>query len=142
MGLLTDFVIAKDSDVDLLLSSEDLSKNWQIMQSSGLDPVKIGTLYAILKNEEYDLKNHDILQKLDENDEGPWLFKITDDFTTKVANVSSLGIDKVAIKWSETEELKMDDWDVESTSEFLKELEAFSKDAVKVSSKLFLWICL
>lgn len=51
---LTDFVVADRKDAQKVCNSACPSRDFNGMDAKGIDPVKLGTLYAVLTDTEYD----------------------------------------------------------------------------------------
>lgn len=53
MGILTDFVIAKDEDAFAIGEASRTADSWPTLESKGVDPIKVATLYCSATNMEY-----------------------------------------------------------------------------------------
>ena len=141
MGVLTSLIIGKKEDIDEILSCDDPNEKYDCIEYTGVDTVKISTLYAISKNEEYDMDTHHSIESFGE-EEGPWVFKFPEDLTKTFASIDSGKIPSIAEKWLSTEELEMDGWNLDDSTEVIKEVVNHSKKALESNSELLVWISL
>ncbi|GAB4450376.1 MAG: hypothetical protein Fur0028_05800 [Bacteroidales bacterium] len=142
MGVLTTLIIGKKENIDEILSCEDPTEQYDCIEYKGVDTVKISTLYAISKNEEYDMDTHHSIQSFGEEEDGPWVFKFPEDLTKTFASIDSDKIPSIAEKWLSTEELEMDGWNFDDSKKVITEIVNHSKKALESNSEILVWMSL
>ncbi len=142
MGILTEFIIAKDNELELILQSNYPCEKWETLELKSVDTIKISTLYSIAKNEEYNMDIHHSFEDFGENEEGPWISKFSDDMISTLSKIKPENIDIIASKWSLTEELQMDGFDINDAKIIIQNLINYCKKAIDSNSKIFLWMSL
>lgn len=141
---LTDFVIADRADARLVCDSACPSDKFDGLDAKGIDPVKLGTLYAVLTDTEYDENFIAGPPLCDGGDEGPWVREVPIDLVQRLAQLNASQIRTAATKWAETEEFspQYDNWSPEEVHEVLTELAKLCRRAVAVKKSLLLWMSL
>jgi hypothetical protein len=148
MGVLSEIVIANQSDARAIAKSHSPSREWQGFFWKGLDPVVLSSLWSILKGETPNVET--VVQQVDRfrmvqqvSEDGPWLFSLPREFRDLLANISNEPpaiIGPVEQAWGATEELEH--WSPADVEECLGKLADLASSAALEDKDLFLWICL
>jgi hypothetical protein len=82
---LIDFVVADRNDARQVCDSVCPSEDFRGIAAKGIDPVKLGTLHAIITETEYDpsIASGDPL--CDGGDDGPWVIEVPKDLVQRLA---------------------------------------------------------
>lgn len=139
MGLLAYLLIAKKEDIQDILSSSFPPDKWPSID--GTDSVKLSTLYALIKGEEYSAEQHHNVEAFGE-EEGPWLIRFPKEWTSLLAETRATDTLALAEKWLSTTELQMDAWTLEDTHKQIEELLLLGEKAVDMDSEILLWLSL
>lgn len=143
MGVLTDFIVADASDAQKL---GDQRETFVGLEAKGIDQVRMGTLYALLTNSEYDrsflVSEESFIYTA--SDDGPWVQAIPDDMVQRLAKMSPSERQRIGDDWYKTEEFnpKYSRWTREDVSWFLNEVQQMASRAIADSKTLFMWTCL
>lgn len=146
MGVLTDFVVASRSDAKKVADCSVPSEELGGIDAKGVDPVQMGTLYAILSESEYDpdfmIAEDSFLHVV--SDDGPWVQIVPDDMVKRLAGLTEADIPAVAKRWGETEEFEPQygEWTPEDMCAFLVEISKLSQRAIAEEKSLLMWTCL
>lgn len=140
---LTDFVIADVKNARRVCDSACPSKDFNGIDAKGIDTVKLGTLYALLTNNEYDPSaiGNPIC---DGGDEGPWVIEVPTDLVHRLAELDASGIEAAAANWATTEEFspQYDNWPAEDVLEVLSDLAKLCHQAVAAKKSVLMWMSL
>lgn len=143
MGVLTDFVVADDSDAQRLGDERDAFDG---IDAKGLGQVEMGTLYAILSDTEYDesFLVDDSSFAYTASDDGPWVQRVPGDMVRRLAAMADEDLPRIAEAWSQTEEFdpKYFGWKREDIDTFLPEIRRLAQQAIQEKKTLFMWTCL
>ena len=140
---LTDFVIADVEDARIVCDSVCPSREFNGMDAKGIDTVKLGTLYALLTNTQFDPST--IGNPLcDGGDEGPWVIEVRNDLVHRLTNLDASGIEAAATEWAKTEEFspQYDNWPAEDVLEVLSDLAKLCHQAVAAKKSVLMWMSL
>ncbi len=146
MGVLTDFVVAHISDVQKVGESENPSKEFSGIDAQGMDQVKMGTLYAILTQTDYDpafmLTEESFLYSVSED--GPWVQLVPEEMVTRLASITESQIPAIASEWGNTEEFqpKYSLGAKEDIVPFLRQIAELSRTALTEKKSVLMWTCL
>jgi hypothetical protein len=141
---LTDFVVADRADAQRVCDSDCPSEEFSGLEAKGIDPVKLGTLYAVLTETEYDPSFVGGDPICDGGEEGPWVIEVPNDLVQRLAKLDAKQIGAVAAKWTKTEEFspKYDNWPPELVHEVLSDLAKLCAQAAAVKKSVLLWMSL
>lgn len=140
MGLLTDVVIADESEAQSIAASGAESR--PKIQCKDLDNAKLGSLLELLsKSRSQSLETFPLVAE--RSNQGPWVFRIPDEMIDYLAAISDEErLEDIADQWAETEEFQLDRWSVADAEDILKELTALARAARSAGKGLLLWMCL
>jgi len=141
---LTDFVIADRKDARRVCDAACPSDEFNGMDAKGIDPVKLGTLHAILTNTEYDPSFATGEPLCDGGDEGPWVIEVPIDLVQRLAKLDAKQLGAVAAKWAKTEEFspKYDNWPADAVHEVLSDLAKLCAQAAATNKSVLMWMSL
>jgi hypothetical protein len=126
MGVLTDFVVADAADAQRVCDSDNPGREFDGIDAKGIDQVKMGTLYAILTDAEYDpsFMTSEESFLCSASDDGPWVQLVPQDMVDRLARIADVDMDRVAEKWFQTEEFssKYSGWSPNDVRTFLVDM--------------------
>ena len=143
MGVLTDFIVADESDAKRL---GDQREAFDGLDAKGIEQVRMGTLYSLLTKTERDpsflLSNESFAYTA--SDEGPWVQTIPDDMVQHLAKMSPPDVQRIGDAWFQTEEFdpKYSRWSRDDVTEFLVGIQQLAIRAKNDGKRLFMWTCL
>ena len=143
MGVLTDFVVADRTDAQRVCDSDCPSRDFAGLDAKGIDPVKLGTLHAVLAGGDFDPSSlGDML--CSGGEDGPWVSEVPPDLVRRLAALTPRQLAAAGKKWAATEEFspKCDDWPAEAVQQVLSDLAALCKRAVGEGKAVLMWMCL
>ena len=106
-----------------------------------VDPVKLGTLQAILRGGDQLLGVEDrpaLLANPKEADE--WLLRLTDALVHGLASLSKPEFRAAAKQWAETEELQADGWSARDAASVIEALSGLAKRASNEKKNVYVWM--
>jgi hypothetical protein len=110
-------------------------------QFKGVDPVKLGTLQAILGGGQRLLGVEDrpaLLCNPREGDE--WLLRLTDALVQGLAGLTKRRLKAVARRWSETEELQAAGWAAKDAVAVIEALGDLARKAAEGKKNVYVWM--
>ena len=145
MGVLSDLIIADSADaMEINRAGGAHSSRWPVLESKGIDTIKLGTLATILlgaaDDGSYMGDTSSLLDQL--SDEGPWVFLVPRELVTAIAKLSPSQNDAIARRWGETEEFQLEGWPIDEIQEYLAELVAHCQKTKQQEKDLLLWMSL
>jgi hypothetical protein len=144
MGVLTDFVVADHKDAQTVCDAAYPSEEFSGLEAKGIDPVKLGTLYAVLTETEFDPSFISGDPLASGGDEGPWVVEVPPDLVQRLAKLDTKQLAAAAAKWAMTEEFSRqhDNWPAEAVHEVLVELAKLCTKAVAARKSVLMWMSL
>jgi hypothetical protein len=144
VGVLSDLVIADRSEATAINEAEGGHlKQWPCLESKGIDNVKLGMLWSILSETEYDSSFMGDDSILDQpSDEGPWVMLVPEEMVSAIANLDDSRVETIGRVWAKIEEFESDGWAEDSVLEYFKEFAQFAKNVQEQKKDLLLWMCL
>ncbi|MBN8447352.1 MAG: hypothetical protein J0M22_17950 [Gammaproteobacteria bacterium] len=123
------------------IGSVDNLTGFMHVELPSLDPLKLLTLYTIVTKLEFDDEMIAMFPLVGgDEEEGPWVVSIPQEFVGALTNISDGDINDFASEWSETDELAAEDWSLEQSSFVIEILKKFSKIAVTTAQQMYLRI--
>lgn len=140
MGILADLFVADPKDAityeALQLKGAITPDKFDRAEFKGLTDLEFGTLWAILQNEEWNVKSH-CLETISLEGQGEtWLFRFPEPFLSRLSSLDSSEIGRAAKAWAATEELQCEPSDIEPV---IRELARLAKAATRDGKGLYLW---
>lgn len=144
MGILADLFVATPPEAavyeeTLLRDLAAAEEQFDPAHFRGLTDLNFSILWAILSEEEWDLKRHALTTIMLEEPGETWLFQFPQPFCEKLAALSDEEVRSVSQEWAATEELTLDRWTVDDVAPVVERLRDLSKRAVSSEDALFLW---
>ena len=141
MSILADFFVSTPEQAIQYASSIDdrlaLKATLQPVETNGLTPLELGTLWAILAGTEYDAKKHALEEvRWGERNES-WLFRIPEVLVRFLAGMNQHSLDSASETWSQTEELQCSARDVQPVLTALRDLA--DRQTHAEGQSLYLW---
>lgn len=148
MGVLADIIVAnRDEAAAINAAGGDHLRQWDCLESKGIDTIKLGTLSQILANRSPDdvdtvvkFMTGDLLDQ--SSDDGPWIYLVPDSLRDALAALDEDTEESVASKWARTEEFQLDRWLDEDVNEYLHDLVLRARKARETGKSLLLWMSL
>jgi hypothetical protein len=147
MGVLSNIVIADKSEARDIAECDTPARQWEGIELKTLDPVKLGTLWAILSSESgveavVELAGRfSLLYEV--SDDGPWVYEVPCDLRNRLAELAAMNPEAVlpvARDWASTEELQ--DWEFEEVASVVYDICDLADSARLQGKDLLLWISL
>jgi hypothetical protein len=142
MGLLANVVVANFSDAKAIEKSVSPVKTWEGFDASGLDPVKLDTSKALIQKESGIDEPDGEFQLLASDDEGPWVLGFPQRLTDSLAKFTPSMLLRITRHWLETDELQMDNWQLQDTRTLLTNMQCLAHKAIMQNKSLIIWISL
>jgi len=141
---LTDFVVVDRSEAQRVCDATCPSEEFSGLDAKGIDTVKLGTLYAVLTEIEFDSAFMSGDPLASGGDEGPWVVEVPADLVQRLAKLDAKQLAAVAAKWAKTEEFspQYDNWPAEAVHEVLAELVKLCTQAMAARKSVLLWLSL
>jgi hypothetical protein len=145
--MLIDLIAAKAEEAQAILSTSGHATVWATLEARTVDHVKLASLAFILKGKPPEDEPVIAYMKSFENlvsasDDGPWINLLPADLVEDLARLSEDKVAVVARAWAATEEAKLDGWNEEDVSLFLREFSVFAASAIAQEKNILLWVCL
>lgn len=137
-------VISADAaDYSLLIETSTPSQSCPSLEANTVDSIKLASLSLILSDQRMDDASviacmEDFQRVNPDSENGPWLEVIPDDLVHKLKDLLPARHSHVAQQLIQTEEAVLDGWELESTTQFVRNLVAFTRENVQGSKKLLL----
>ena len=138
MGLLADFFLSRDDD-DATRYDEKPASFAERLELKRLTEIELSTLWAIMRDAEWDVSMLDEFPCVLERDEGGrTIHRLPDGFLANLTELTPAATPAVASKWAATDELKC------KASDVLPIIEGLRAIAIKASEgqkHVYLWNC-
>jgi len=142
MGVLTDLVIADESDSARIANSQYPLGEFTGIDVKGVDLVKLTTLYSILAGAPFKDVLPQYTQAAEASEDGPWVFLLSTDFVDKLANLGESEIVDIAGRWAKTEEFQLDGWSQNDVTVVLSDIAKLARQASAQNKRVLAWMCL
>jgi hypothetical protein len=141
MGVLTKFFVANAEDAEAIGTSAAPTDEFFNVEAKGLDPTKLGTLYAIASVSPYSadfMKEH--APMLYEAVSGVKIQLVPSDLVISLCQIPDLSLPSVAKQWAATDPFKGSDWTDASVEEALKHFSEVCREALGEGKALMMYI--
>jgi hypothetical protein len=143
MGLLTDFFVATSDEVRTADWNSDPLRGFPSILMKRIDPVKIGTLDAILTDVAYQQLQPEWMNPIWESPTGEsWVFQVPESLNRLLVQLDSVQIKMIAEKWCATDELKIDSFSSDDAEWVISNLASLAKKGDKQGRWLYVRISL
>jgi len=141
MGILADFFVATPDDALKYAapgSFQDAALKLRVapVEYKSFTTVEIGTLWAILANEEWSVAKHDLIDESLEGEEESWLFRFPPALVELLADATDKELSLANAKWATTEELNCAPSDLLPVT---LDLQRLAKTSVATGNPMYLW---
>lgn len=141
MGVLTNFVVANVEDAEAIGSSTAPTEEFFCVKANGLDPTKLGTLYAIASVSQYSADfMKDPSHMLYTAASGVQIQLVPADLVISLCQIPDLGLPSVAKQWAATEGFKDSGWTADSVEDALKNFSEVCREALGEGKALMMYI--
>jgi len=110
MGILSDLFVSTHEDASLYqeryLARALKSSAYQRVEYKGITDLELGTLWAVVQGDEWDINVHRLNQVAFGAGGETWLFRFPDAFVRSLQSLDEARISRASELWASTEELK------------------------------------
>lgn len=143
MGILADIFVANDQDARLyeqrLFGHEAIeSPSYERVQYKNITSLELGTLWALLHGEDWNVKKHNFLHIGHDEEVGSCLDQFPPELTRSLSALEPKQVSDVSAAWAATEELQ---WPASDAAEVINELVRLARLAVASGNSLYVWNC-
>lgn len=143
MGVLTDLVLADESEAEAICKSMGPLQSWPGIDAKGIDHIKLGMLLSILTGEPYrDSFIDECVLLAEEPEDGPWVYRVPEQLVGLLADLDGDRLTQTATAWSKIEEFVLDGWSPPEVGSVLAELHRIAREARAQGKSLLMWVCL
>lgn len=143
MGVLTDLIVAYESEAGAVAESESPLRDWPGIDAKGIDHVKLGKLLSILTSEPYSNSLVGEFRQIAElSDDGPWVFRLPRGLVLALSKMNEAELGRISVQWSAVEEFDRSGYDLATVTELLAALRELSKTAMAEGKDVLMWMCL
>jgi len=140
VGILADFVVAAPEDAleygTLIREGRPISPDrFQRAEYKNFTPLALGTLWAILRHEKWDVKRHWLEDVWHADNGEEWLFRFSDELTELLAALDEAAINADADAWVGREV----PGNAEELKPVLRDLKELAVQAQQRRRSLYLW---
>lgn len=144
MGILADFFVASPEDARRYASPDsvgDTKLREQIAPAEwkGFTPLELGTLWAILEGQDWNIKRHWLIEELLESQGESWLFRFPQPLVDLLASATEEQLASANSAWAATEELQ---WPPAELRPLVSDLQRLAKQSRATGFHMYLWGCL
>jgi hypothetical protein len=133
MGILTNLLIANESDSQLLAEDTGTFSAYEKVSLNGLTNVELESLAEIILGQIIELE---LRGEASEN--GPWVFVLPTKLTTTLAELLNKDLSSIAVQWTSTDELSRGGVSPKIAQQALSEVINLAVKAVAVKKELLL----
>lgn len=138
MGVLTDILIAYESEAKTIGETETPWEKWPSLHAQGYDLINFASLLCILNGQEWRDEVLDQFSTLYQaSDEESWITLLPNQLVMKLANLSDEAVLNVASQWVRDED--MEGSDIFLLQDFLEGLRELSQKALSANQSLLMW---
>lgn len=141
MGLLSEIYLAPTGRAAEVTADARPERCLAGIDSSGIDSVKLATLHSLLTGQDFESLLPSYEPTAVAGEDGPWLFRLPDDLTRTLADLSPDQRRDIAARWAAEEGFILDGWKSQAVHDAF---EAIYELAVRAdqSTALYLWMSL
>ncbi len=143
MSAIAQLVVAKPSDAKALLDSEAPLESWDGFAYTGLDRVRLITLWALAESassdDQFD-ERLDAVRLIKHKDLDRWVDILPPEMVATLRTITTLDdseFDRLARSWRDTEEFE--GWKADEVFDLLRQVGDLAETAKSENKSLFLW---
>ena len=143
MEVLTDLILGTKEEL-AAVDPEDVPINvLPGLDIKGTGLIELSTLYAIATGTAFDpaLDSFPPVSG-EESEDGPWVFRFPDELVEALSSATPADIKRIAMEWSQTEELQQSGWPEAEVAQRLSEMSAFALKARAAAKPVHVWTSL
>lgn len=114
-------VLAKREEAARVAAAEHPAREFDGVEASGLDPVKLAGLQAALTGHD-EVPPHNAVLHEESDDEGPWVFEVSPPVVTELARLAPAEVAEAAALWMRDIDLQFDHWTLEEATRVTRAL--------------------
>jgi hypothetical protein len=143
MSAITQLVVAKPSDAKVLLDSENPLESCDGFAYTGLDRVRLITLWALAESDSPDDQfdeRLDTVHVINDKDLDRWVDILPPEMVAALGTIATLNdseFDRLARSWRDTEEFE--GWKEDEVLDLLRQVSDLAETARLENQSLFLW---
>ncbi len=144
VGLLSDFFIATQAEVDALDIARSPAGSLPTLQARSIEVVKLTQLQCIVDGSQFSdhLKELGSMIVRSADDDGPWVILVPDVVTRTLAQSEASELQRIAIAWASTDEWQRDRAKPKDIVSLIQGLGTLAKRAKVDNREMYLWACL
>jgi hypothetical protein len=143
MSAIAQLVVANPSDAKVLLDSEDPLESWDGFTYTGLDRVRLITLWALAESaspdDQFD-ERLDAVRVINDKDSDRWVDILPPEMVAALGTITTLDdseFARLARSWRDTEEFE--GWKEDEVFDLLRQVSDLAETAQLENKSLFLW---
>jgi sigma54-dependent transcription regulator len=134
--------VGEAGDAEKIANTTVPSQEFGGADLKGVDTVKFTKLHSILTGSPFKELRSAYAPIFSVSEEGPWVFAIPAELVSRLAKLAGTERQSVAQKWAQSEEFRLDRWDVQSVESVLGSICEQATNATSSGRTLFLWMSL
>ncbi|MGH7130386.1 MAG: hypothetical protein ACREJO_00355 [Phycisphaerales bacterium] len=142
MGVLTDFVVAKESEAAEVAHAHADNPKWRRWDCKGIDHILLAGLYEVLTDRPADEAVEDLEQIAEGGDDGPWVYLVPREWVEAIAAIDDDHMGAASRAWALRGEWTERGEPEPDLSEYVKLLREASRAARDSNQSLLMWMCL
>jgi len=141
MGVLTDIVVADDTEAPAVAAAAVPSERWPGIDMKGVDEFMLALLWAELSHQASGPELETAFTALHAaSEEGPWVSRVPKPFVRLLAQSDDTAAASAARALLAHAEFET--WELHEVREVVDGLRALAREAVRTGKSLILWVCL
>jgi hypothetical protein len=139
VGVECEFVARSESEANAICQSRTAAEDYDGFAYKNITPVELAQLQALISGRPFASVFSDYKHLASASDQGPWVYRVPDEFALVLARMNDNDILTAAAKWLETEELQLMEWDEDAAVETLRGIREVARRVVPGKTSLLLW---
>ncbi len=136
---LYDIVIASKDAGLAIVRSRDPLRSYYGFSCRPIDHTKLGTLMELLDLGTFEANLKMLDPSFMAGSDGPWATELPAILLDQIQGLTSTEIEKIALRWADTEEFKLDRIGVQEAKDFLNQLTKLWRERHSDNERVFLW---
>jgi hypothetical protein len=140
MGILTDFFIASDEELQALPDDALPVQELRGIMAKNVESVNFALLETIIRDTDFDDALDAQILISEKSEDGPWIYLVAQGFTMSLAAIDDSKLKPIGDEWGK--ELVMHNWTFNDVRTFLVELRSLAREAVTSGRNMYHWLSL